>query len=65
MLATGGLDGNVCLWMVPVGTLVHAMDGNSPITSLQWMKRDDEAILFGTKDGNLSTLSLTTVRSLG
>ncbi|KAI1782410.1 WD40-repeat-containing domain protein, partial [Ganoderma leucocontextum] len=59
MLATAGLDAKICLWEVPLGKLLHETNGNSPITSLQWLARDVESIIFGSKDGNLSTLSLT------
>ena len=62
LLATAGLDAKICLWEVPLGKLLHEANGNSPVTSLQWFKRDVESVLFGTRDGNLLTLSLTEVR---
>ena len=64
MLATGGLDGKICLWSVPGGKLLHTSNGTSPVTSLRWVGRDNNILLFGSKDGNLSTLSVSTVRQL-
>ena len=56
MVATAGLDGKVCLWVVQTGKLVHATIGKSPVTSLRWI---EESIIFGSKDGNISVLTIS------
>lgn len=66
MLATGGLDGNICIWEVPTGRLIHNTVGQSPVASLQWVSRGggEEIILLGSKDGNISVLTTSSVISL-
>ncbi|RPD58128.1 WD40 repeat-like protein [Lentinus tigrinus ALCF2SS1-7] len=58
-LATSGLDGKVCIWLVENGTLLIAYCGKSPILSLAWMPYREDALLCGGKDGNIALLTVT------
>lgn len=63
-LATAGLDGRVCIWNTDDGKLLHMYKGSSPVLSLAWVPSGEEALLFGTRDGNIGllTVSLALVR---
>ncbi len=60
-LASGGLDGKVCIWDVDDGQLLHRHTGNSAVTAIAWIPSTENELLFGTKGGNISRLVISTV----
>lgn len=58
-LATAGLDGRVCIWNADSGKLLHKYVGSSAVLSLAWVPSGEEALLFGSQDGNIGLLSVS------
>ncbi|KAI1782179.1 WD40-repeat-containing domain protein [Ganoderma leucocontextum] len=53
-VATGGLDGKVCIWGVQDGRLLHCYTGQTSILCLEWMPSREDALLCGSQDGNVT-----------
>ncbi|KAI1788724.1 WD40-repeat-containing domain protein [Ganoderma leucocontextum] len=55
LLATGGMDGNLCIWDAETGKLLHKYVTVSavPITSLGWIEAKRPTVMIGNKNGNL------------
>ncbi|KAI0363917.1 WD40 repeat-like protein [Pilatotrama ljubarskyi] len=58
LLATGGLDGRVCLWDVVSSKLLYVFSGTSPVLSLQWL-HSDENLVCGMEDGTVASLGIS------
>ncbi|KAI0743706.1 WD40-repeat-containing domain protein, partial [Daedaleopsis nitida] len=50
----------VCIWHVNDGKLRHRVIGQSPVILLLWVASGEEVVLFGTKDGNITMLTIST-----
>ena len=61
LLATAGLDGNLCIWDVSGGDLVHVHQGNSAALSISWTPEDEDSLQYGTEDGYLVNLIISQV----
>ena len=61
LLATAGLEGNLCIWDVSSGDLVHAYRGNSAALSISWTPDDEDSLQCGTEDGNFVNLMISQV----
>lgn len=59
--ATAGLDGKVCIWEVDGFNLRHVYKSNTPIISVVWLPDREDSILIGYQDGNVGTLTQTSV----
>ncbi len=59
-IATAALDGDVCIWRTNDGQLLHRFSGQSPVLCLIWASSGEETLLFGTKDGNVTMLTIST-----
>lgn len=64
LLATAGLDGRVCIWNVNARRLLHIYTSRTPILSLAWIQSGEDSLLLGYEDGNVATLSITSVSTL-
>nr|VWO96409.1 Guanine nucleotide-binding protein subunit beta-like protein (Cytoplasmic antigenic protein 1) [Ganoderma boninense] len=55
LLATGGMDGRLCIWDAEQGRLLHQYITLSavPITSLGWIDAERPTVMVGNKSGNL------------
>ncbi len=62
-LATAGLDGTVCIWRVADHALLHVYKNKTAIVCLAWILNGEDSVLLGYEDGNVATLSITSVSS--
>nr|VWO95123.1 Guanine nucleotide-binding protein subunit beta-like protein (Cytoplasmic antigenic protein 1) [Ganoderma boninense] len=55
LVATGGMDGRLCIWDAEQGNLLHqyVTVSATPITSLGWIDADRPTVMIGNKSGNL------------
>ncbi|KAI0744432.1 WD40-repeat-containing domain protein [Earliella scabrosa] len=58
-LATGSLDGKLCIWNVEEGRLLYRHIGEHEITSIVWLPDGEEELLFGTRCGHVARLTVT------
>lgn len=63
LLASAGLDGNLCVWSLKTGLLYYQYFTGHAVLSIVWA--DFERILCGLKDGSIACLVINseTVRS--
>lgn len=61
-LATGSLDGRLCVWNVQEGRLLYRHLGEHEISSIAWLPDGENELLFGTKRGHVVRLTITPVR---
>ena len=59
-LASGGLDGRVCVWDMHAGELRYVFSGNSAVLCLEWLP-PTLSIVCGMEDGTLALLSIVHV----
>ena len=64
LLATGSLDGRLCVWNVQEGRLLYRHLGEHEISAIAWLPACEDELLFGTKRGNIVRLIITPVRPL-
>jgi WD40 repeat protein len=50
MLASGGLDGNICVWDIGSGKLFKRFDGGSAVNCVSWS--GDGAVVVGAASNN-------------
>lgn len=62
-LASGGLDGRVCVWDVDSSKLLHVFSGKSSVLSVVWL-HSNELVVCGMEDGTIATLAISAVRPL-
>ena len=61
LIATGGLDGNLCVWATDNGKLLHTYACSSAITSIAWIAGERPTIVAGSKTGNIAILVVNVV----
>ena len=61
LIATGGLDGNLCVWTTDGGRLLHTYACANPITSIAWTPGQRPTIVAGSKAGNIVILVVNNV----
>ena len=61
LLATAGLDGNLCIWDVSSGDLAHVHRSNSAALSISWTPEDEDSLQYGMEDGYLVKLIISQV----
>ncbi|KAI0716862.1 WD40-repeat-containing domain protein [Earliella scabrosa] len=59
LLATGSLDGRLCVWNVQEGRLLYRHLGEHEISAIAWLPACEDELLFGTKRGNIVRLTIT------
>ncbi|KAI0708447.1 WD40-repeat-containing domain protein [Earliella scabrosa] len=59
LLATGSLDGRLCIWNVQEGCLLYRHIGEHDISSIAWLPDVEDELLFGTKRGHVARLTIT------
>ena len=62
LLASGGLDGRVCVWDVRSSKLLYAFSGKSAVLSLLWLEISNENLVCGMADGTIASLAISRVR---
>lgn len=62
LLASGALDGRVCIWRVGDYFLLHMFSSNVPILSLVWAGDNEDTVICGLQDGTIVLLRITEVR---
>ncbi|OJT15386.1 hypothetical protein TRAPUB_8053 [Trametes pubescens] len=62
LLASGALDGRVCIWRVRDYFLLHMFSSNVPILSLVWAGDKEDTVICGLQDGTIVLLTITEVR---
>lgn len=63
-LATGGMDGKVCLWDPESGKLLHHYKTDTPVLSLAWTDISKVALVCGLYNGSLALLEVTEVSTM-
>ncbi|KAI0688939.1 WD40-repeat-containing domain protein [Earliella scabrosa] len=58
-LATGSLDGKLCIWHVEEGRLLYRHIGEHEITAIVWLPEGESELLFGTRRGHVVRLTIT------
>ncbi|KAH9853715.1 WD40-repeat-containing domain protein [Lenzites betulinus] len=58
LLASGGLDGRVCVWHVGSRKLLYVFSGKAPVLSLVWLD-SDERMACGMRDGTVASLAIS------
>ena len=61
LLASGGLDGRVCIWDMGNLKLQHVFSGKSAVLSLSWLEQSNEHLVCGMDDGTIASLTLFVV----
>ncbi|KAI9060540.1 WD40 repeat-like protein, partial [Trametes sanguinea] len=56
-LASGGLDGRLCVWHVGSGKLLYVFSGKSPVLSAVWLD-SHEHLVCGMEDGTIASLAI-------
>lgn len=64
LLASGGLDGRVCIWEISGHKLRYVFLGKSSVLSLGWLDKSNERLVCGMEDGTIASLTLSNVRFL-
>jgi WD40 repeat protein len=60
-LASGGIDGRLCLWSTKSGKSVYVVKGEVGFLCISWI--DDESLFAGMEDGVLLLVRITKVRT--
>ncbi|KAI0753041.1 WD40-repeat-containing domain protein [Daedaleopsis nitida] len=60
LLASGGMDGRVCIWSVPQRKILHVFSGKSAVLSLAWLESANNQLICGMEDGTIASLAITT-----
>ena len=60
-LASGGIDGKVCVWNVSSKKLLHVVQVSVAVLSLDWAKLGEELLVCGLEDGTIVSIVLTPV----
>ncbi|TBU28225.1 WD40-repeat-containing domain protein, partial [Dichomitus squalens] len=55
LLASGGLDGRVCVWQVVSHALIYVFSGQSAVLSIAWLE-DSEQLVCRMQDGTIAHL---------
>ncbi|KAH9933283.1 WD40-repeat-containing domain protein, partial [Fomitopsis serialis] len=58
-LASGSLDGCVCVWDIASSTMRYAFAGKSTVLSMIWAPPNDGHIVCGMADGTIASLTMT------
>lgn len=61
LLASGGMDGRVCIWSLCTNKLRYVFSGKSPVLSLCWLESSNEELVCGMEDGTIASLRISTV----
>ncbi|KAH9834088.1 WD40-repeat-containing domain protein [Rhodofomes roseus] len=59
LLASGGLDGRLCVWDVDSGKLRYVFSGKSAVLSMSWDLLGDEHIVCGMEDGTIASMTMS------
>lgn len=59
LLASGGIDGRLCLWSTKSGQAVHIITGKLGFLCAAWI--DDQSLFVGMEDGVLLLVQITQV----
>lgn len=62
LLASGGMDGRVCIWSTRTYKLLYVFHGKSPVLSLLWLEASNEDLVCGMEDGTIASLRISVVR---
>ncbi|RDX40103.1 WD40 repeat-like protein [Lentinus brumalis] len=60
LLASGGLDGRVCVWQLSSGKLVAVCSGKSSVLSLVWLDSEGH-LVCGMADGTIASVAIGAV----
>ncbi len=60
-LASAGIDGRICIWLVSNGRLLHVITGKQAVLSLQWTLLKGDSLLCGLLDGTVAFITITFV----
>ncbi|TFK83033.1 WD40 repeat-like protein [Polyporus arcularius HHB13444] len=60
LLASGGMDGRVCVWSMCSNKLLYVFSGRSPVLSLAWLAASNDKLVCGMEDGTIASLTLAT-----
>ena len=61
LVASGSMDGRVCVWEVDRGKLLYAFSGRSAVLCLLWIPPTDNCMICGMEDGTLASLTISEV----
>ena len=61
LLASGGIDGRICVWEVRRGKLLYVFSGKSAVLSLLWLESSNDRLVCGMADGTIAALAIFTV----
>ncbi len=62
LLASGGMDGHVCIWDTIRAKLLYVFSGRSAILSLAWIESSNDSLVCGMEDGTIASLKISNVR---
>lgn len=62
LLASGALDGRVCIWSLKTNALLHVVSGSSAVLSISWQPLCDDLLLCGLQDGAVAVINITFVQ---
>ena len=63
LLASGGLDGRVCIWDVRSSKLLYAFSGKSAVLSLLWLGMSNKNLVCGMANGTIVPLAISRVHA--
>lgn len=61
LLASSGMDGQVCIWELRSGKLMYVFAGESAILNILWLEQSSTNLVCGTQDGFILSLAISEV----